>query len=140
MNFRGARHGPRGGDDLDINLIPLIDVLLVMLIFLAATTSFAHFTRLKVTLPQASAEQREPAALNLAVSQDGRYALNGAVLDVSAPGALAAALAQAAQGQTDPILVIDADAQAAHQSVVNAMEAARGAGITRVNFATQSPR
>ena len=82
MNFRGSR-GER--DELDINLIPLIDVLLVILIFLAASTSFARFTQLKVTLPQASAEQDTPPALEVAISQDGRYALNGTLIDVSTP-------------------------------------------------------
>jgi biopolymer transport protein ExbD len=136
MNFHGS--GRRGHDELEINLIPLIDVLLVILIFLAATTSFAQFTRLKITLPEASAERRENATLDIAVSQDGHYALNGALLDDGTPAAIAQALTRAAQGQADPILIINADAQATHQSVVNVMEAARQAGITRVNFAAQS--
>ena len=93
MNFRGSR-GDR--DELDINLIPLIDVLLVILIFLAATTSFTRFTQLKVTLPQASSEQDTPPALEVAVSQDGRYALNGTLIDVSTPPEIAEALRQAA--------------------------------------------
>jgi biopolymer transport protein ExbD len=126
MNFRGSR-GDR--DELDINLIPLIDVLLVILIFLAATTSFARFTQLKVTLP-----------LEVAVSQDGRYALNGTLIDVSTPPEIAEALRQAAAGKPEPLVVINADAQATHQSVINIMEAARLAGIGRVNFAAQTSR
>lgn len=137
MNFRGSR-GER--DELDINLIPLIDVLLVILIFLAATTSFARFTQLKVTLPQASMEQDTPPALEVAVSQDGRYALNGTLIDVSTPPEIADALRQAAAGKTEPLVVINADAQATHQSVINVMEAARLAGIGRVNFAAQTAR
>ncbi|CAB3659057.1 MULTISPECIES: ExbD/TolR family protein [Achromobacter] len=137
MNFRGPR-GER--DELDINLIPLIDVLLVILIFLAATTSFARFTQLKVTLPQASMEQDTPPALEVAVSQDGRYALNGTLIDVSTPPEIAEALRQAAAGKTEPLVVINADAQATHQSVINIMEAARLAGIGRVNFAAQTTR
>jgi len=137
MNFRG----PAGGrDELDINLIPLIDVLLVILIFLAATTSFARFTQLKVTLPQAAADQQAPPALEVAVSQDGRYALDGTLLDAATPADIAVALAQAAQGKAEPVLVINADAQATHQAVVNVMEAARLAGIGRVNFAAQTAR
>ncbi|WP_251863363.1 biopolymer transporter ExbD [Achromobacter sp. Marseille-Q4962] len=136
MNFRGR--GNR--DELDINLIPLIDVLLVILIFLAATTSFAKFTQLKVTLPEASAAQDMPAALEVAVSQDGRYALNGTLIDVSTPAEIADTLRQAAAGKTEPMIIINADAQATHQSVINVMEAARLAGIGRVNFAAQTSR
>ncbi|MGN6579302.1 MAG: ExbD/TolR family protein [Bordetella sp.] len=135
MNFRS---NGRGHDDVEINLIPLIDVLLVILIFLAATTSFAHFTRLKITLPQAAAEQQESAPLQIAVSQDGHYALNGNLIDGSTTADIAKALAQAAQGQSSPLLMINADAQATHQSVVNVMEAARQAGIVRLNFAAQT--
>jgi len=134
MNFRGRDQS----GEIEINLVPLIDVLLVMLIFLAATTSFAHFTRLKITLPEAAAEQQESAPLEIAVSQDGHYALNGSLLDAGTTADIAQALTQAAQGKTAPLLVINADAQATHQSVVNVMEAARQAGIERVNFAAQS--
>lgn len=135
MNFRGEG---RGRDEVEINLIPLIDVLLVILIFLAATTSFAHFTRLKITLPQAAAEQQEPAPLEIAVSQDGHYALNGTLIDGSTTADIARALMQAVQGKPSPVLLINADAQATHQSVVNVMEAARQAGIERLNFAAQT--
>ena len=137
MNFRGR---DLGRDELDINLIPLIDVLLVILIFLAATTSFARYTQLKVTLPQAAAGQEAPRAIEVAISQDGHYALNGILLDAVAPPEIAAALAHASQGRADAVLVINADAQATHQSVVNVMEAARQAGIARVNFAAQTAR
>lgn len=135
MNFRG---NGRGRDDVEINLIPLIDVLLVILIFLAATTSFAHFTRLKITLPQAAAEQQESAPLQIAISQDGHYALNGNLIDGSTTADIARALTQAAQGKSSPLLMINADAQATHQSVVNVMEAAKEAGIERLNFAAQT--
>lgn len=135
MNFRGEG---RGRDEVEINLIPLIDVLLVILIFLAATTSFAHFTRLKITLPQAAAEQQESAPLEIAVSQDGHYALNGTLIDGSTTADIARALMQAVQGKPSPVLLINADAQATHQSVVNVMEAARQAGIERLNFAAQT--
>jgi len=137
MNFGGLRDNQ---DELEINLIPLIDVLLVILIFLSATTSFARFTQLKVVLPQADAEEETTAALEIAVSHDGRYALNGELLDGSTPAGLAEALRQAAAGKADPVVVINADAQATHQSVINVMEAARLAGLGRVNFATQAAR
>ena len=139
MNFRGSR-GHRGGDELDINLIPLIDVLLVMLIFLAASTTFARYTQLEVTLPEATANEQATAPLEVAISQDGHYALNGVLLDGADPASMADALRLAAGSQTTPVVVINADAQASHQSVVNVMEAARQAGIGRVNFAAQAPR
>jgi biopolymer transport protein ExbD len=136
MNFGNSRDQ----DVLEINLIPLIDVLLVILIFLAATTSFARFSQLKVTLPQASAEQKAVAPIEVAISQDGHYALNGNLLEASTATEIADGLRNAAAGKTDPVLVINADALATHQTVVNVMEAARLAGIARVNFATQTAR
>jgi biopolymer transport protein ExbD len=136
MNFGNHRRH----DELEINLIPLIDVLLVILIFLAATTSFARFSQLKVTLPQAAAEQRAAAPIEVAISQDGHYALDGRLLEASTTSDIAEALRRAVAGKADPVLVINADAQATHQTVVNVMEAARLAGIARVNFATQTAR
>ncbi|WP_256977356.1 MULTISPECIES: ExbD/TolR family protein [Alcaligenaceae] len=138
MNFGGSRS--RRGDELEINLIPLIDVLLVILIFLAATTSFARFSQLKVTLPQAAAEQQAVAPIEVAISQDGHYALDGKLLDAATASDIAAALRAAVANRKDPVLVINADALATHQTVVNVMEAARQAGIARVNFATQTAR
>lgn len=137
MNF-GHSHDEH--PELEINLIPLIDVLLVVLIFLAATTSFARFTQLKVRLPQADAQAESLATLDIAVSHDGRYALNGDLLDDATPAGIAQALRQACADKANPMLVINADAQATHQSVVNVMEAARMAGIGRVNFAAQAAR
>jgi Biopolymer transport protein len=128
------------GDELEINLIPLIDVLLVILIFLAATTSFMRQTALEVALPQADAQAVASASLELAISREGRYALAGKLLDDATPEGLAAALSAAAAGRSEPVLVINADAQATHQSVVTAMQAARLAGIARVDFAAQTAR
>lgn len=137
MNFR-SRRGDR--DELDINLIPLIDVLLVILIFLAATTSFARYTQLEITLPEAAVEADTPPAIALDVSRDGRYAINGTVVDAADAADLANTLALAVAGKEAPLLLINADAQATHQAVVNVMEAARLAGISRVNFAAQNAR
>ncbi len=124
-------------EPLEINLIPLIDVLLVMLIFLAATTTFSRQGVLKVELPQSAAEASAPASIELAISRDGQYALGTNLVPQSDPVALAQALRAAAVGQQDPVVVIFADAMAAHQFVVTAMQAARQAGIARVQFATQ---
>ena len=137
MNFR--RH--RGeSDDIDINFIPLIDVLLVILIFLAATTSFARHTQLEILLPEANSELETPSEILIDVSRDGRFALNNTLIDVSTPSDIAALLSVAASGKKEPTLLINADAQATHQSVVMVMEAARLAGVSRVNFAAQDTR
>jgi len=135
MNFRSGRTD----DDLEINLIPLIDVLLVILIFLAATTSFTRYSQMKLTLPEARAETLQDDALNIAISQQGIYALDGQLLPGSTAQALSGALRAAAGGRDDVVLIINADALSSHESVVRVMEAARLAGIARVNFATRNP-
>lgn len=136
MNF-SRRH--RNQDDLDINLIPLIDVLLVILIFLAATTSFTRISQLKIALPEASADaSSDKQAINIAVSQDGLYALDGQLISGRETADIAAALQNDAKRTEDATLIINADALSSHESVVRVMEAARQAGIHRVNFATQS--
>ncbi len=122
-------------DTLDINLIPLIDVLLVMLIFLAATTTFARQGVLKVLLPQAQATS--PAVIEITVSQDGRFAVGQQLIPGADMAALTAALTLAQKGLEDPVVVIHADAMAAHQFVIRAMQAARDAGLGRVQFAAQ---
>lgn len=134
MNF----HHRRPHDEPEINLIPLIDVLLVILIFLAASTSFTQTRQLQVALPQAQAQALDTGrALDLAISRDGQYALNGHYLEAADDAALASALRQAAEGHPDIALRIDADGQASHASVVRALEAARVAQIGRVQFLTQ---
>jgi len=135
MRFR--RQSP--DDEVEINLIPLIDVLLVILIFLAATTSFTRLNQIKVTLPEARADAVDTTAMNMAISQDGLYALDGELLASSELGDIVLALQAAKGAKTDAILIINADAQSTHESVVRVMEAAQRAGIERVNFATQSP-
>ena len=135
MNFRRGQ----ADDELEINLIPLIDVLLVILIFLAATTSFTRYTQMKLALPEAQADALETDAIDVAISQEGLYALNGQLLSGTTAQDMAQALQAATGGKPDAVLIINADAQTTHESVVRVMEAARLAGIVRVNFATQSP-
>ena len=135
MNFRrGIRR-----DEPEINFIPLIDLLLVILIFLMVTTTYSRFTELQVDLPSANADQaaERPAEIVVAVAADGRYLLDAGTPQVLAPEALVAELVRAASGQREPVLVIHADAGARHQSVVAVLEAARQAGIARVTFAAQ---
>lgn len=135
MNFRRSLPA----DEPEINLIPLIDILLVILIFLAATTSFHRYQQLNVSLPQASAQSITGEPLRLAISQDGLYALDTHLLDGTSVADIAAALNLAGRGQDDPVLLINADAQAPHQAVITALEAARQAGISHVSFATRGP-
>ncbi len=124
-------------EEPEVNLIPLIDVLLIVLIFLAVSTTYSRFAELKIQLPSADATTpaTPPNIINVAVTADGRYALDKAMLPDSA--SLAEALMRAAQGREDVLLVINADAQAPHQSVISVMEASRLAGIVRISFATQ---
>lgn len=135
MNFR-----PRAKEEPEINLIPFIDVLLVILIFLMLTTTYSKFTELQLTLPVADAEQQRdrPKEVIVAVAADGRYAVNKTGLDGKSVEALAAALQEAAKAGPGSIVIISADATAPHQSVVTVMEAARRVGLTQITFATQS--
>lgn len=135
MNF----HHRRDHDETEINLIPLIDVLLVILIFLAASTSFTRHRQLQVVLPQAQAEAPDASPfLELAISRDGLYALDGHYIDAADDAALADGLRQAASSKPDIALRIDADGQASHAAVVRALEAARLAHIGKVHFLTQA--
>lgn len=132
-------HPGRRREEPEINFIPLIDLLLVILIFLMVTTTFSKFTELQVELPSANADQaaERPAEIIVAVAADGRFLLDaGSPRFVQADG-LVTELGRAAAGRTDAVLVIHADAGARHQSVVAVLEAARQAGIARVTFAAQ---
>ena len=126
-------------EDPEVNLIPLIDVLLVILIFLMISTTYSKFTELKITLPTADAEklQNHPQEIIVAVSSGGEYAVNKQLLPGRSVSALTQSLLDASKGKTDTMVVISADAQATQQSVVNVMEAARAAGLSRLTFATQ---
>ena len=133
MNFR-----PRTKDEPEINLIPFIDVLLVILIFLMLTTTYSKFTELQITLPTANADasRDRPKEIVVAVSADGRYAVNKQPLEVRDVDAVAAALRGVAA--KDSVLIISADATAPVQAVVTVMDAARREGLTQITFAAQS--
>lgn len=125
-------------EPIDINLIPLIDVLLVMLIFLAATTTFTREKTLTITLPSAQAESQTGKPIELIISQDGRMAIGQRLFDPQDTEVLEQALHTLAAQLENPVVMILADAMASHQSVVSAMQAARRAGIGKIHFATQS--
>lgn len=127
-------------EEPEINLIPFIDVLLVVLIFLMLSTTYSRFTELQVNLPAAEADKlrERPGEVIVAVSADGRYAINRKGVDGRSVDVLTAELAAAAQGRADSVVIVSADAMAAHQSVVNVLDAARRAGLSRVTFAAQA--
>jgi biopolymer transport protein ExbD len=127
-------------EEPEINLIPFIDVLLVVLIFLMLSTTYSRFTELQIHLPTADAEKlrERPAEIIVAVSSDGRYAVNRNPVDGRSVELLTSTLAAAAGGRADAMVIISADATAPHQSVVNVLDAARRAGLPRLTFAAQT--
>ena len=135
MNFRRRR-----SEAPEINLIPFIDVLLVVLIFLMLTTTYSKFTEMQLRLPVADAQaQRDyPKEVIVAVSSDGRYMINKVAVEGRSVDAVASALRDAATAGRDSVVIISADAATAHQSVITVMEAARRTGMSQITFATQS--
>jgi biopolymer transport protein ExbD len=134
------RFSRRHIEEPEINLIPFIDVLLVVLIFLMLSTTYSRFTELQINLPAADAEKlrERPGEVIVAVAADGRYAVNRKQVDGRSVELLAAELNAAAGGRNDTVVIISADAMAAHQAVVNVLDAARRAGLTRLTFAAQT--
>ncbi len=136
MNFRrGSAH-----EEPELNLIAMIDVLLVILIFLMVTTTYSRFAELQINLPSADAEKPadQPDPVNVAVDAAGHYMVDKTAVAFSTPASLGAELRRAAGSQTDPVIVINADANATHQAVIHVMEAARIAGFGRITFTTQA--
>ena len=135
MNFR-----PRTKDEPEINLIPFIDVLLVVLIFLMLSTTYSKFTEMQLKLPVADTEtQRDyPKELIVAISADGNYSINRVPVGGRAIDNVATAMAEGAKAGKDTVVVISADASARHQAVITVMEAARRVGLNQITFATQS--
>ena len=135
MNFK--KHSR---DEPEINLIPFIDVLLVVLIFLMLSTTYSKFTELQIKLPLADAEKQRdyPKEVIVAVSSDGRYAVNKTPVEGRSLQAVGQALIEAATAGKDSVIIISADASATHQAVITVMEAARRSGFSQITFATQS--
>lgn len=136
MNFqRGKRH-----DDLEMNLVPLIDVLLVIIIFLVVSATFSRTSELQINLPtaEANATQEKPLTIEVGVDASGKYTVNNKGLAETSVAAISQALQSAANGGKEPTVIINADANTTHQSVVNVMEASRVAGYTHITFATQA--
>ena len=127
-------------EDPEINFIPLIDVLLVILIFLMVTTTYSRFAELQINLPTAEAGKPPelPAQLDVAVDAKGNTTINRTAAPAGNASVLGEALKRAAVDMKDPVIVINADANASHQSVVRVMEAAQLAGYPKITFTTQA--
>lgn len=134
MNFQRGRMR----EEPEINLIPLIDVLLVILIFMMVTTTYSKFSELQINLPQAAGEKSDTQnnEINVAVDASEHYAINSVGTAFSNVENLAQALRKAAGDRKEPTIIINADAKAPHQAVINIMEAARIAGYSRITFTT----
>ena len=128
-------------EEPEINFIPLIDVLLVILIFLMVTTTYSRYSELKINLPTAEAPKTPERVeqIDIAVDAKGAYSVNKNVIGSANREQLVAELRRAASGMKDPIIVISADADAAHQSVIRIMEAAQTAGYGKITFTIQAP-
>ncbi len=127
-------------EEPEINFIPLIDVLLVILIFLMVTTTYSRFAELQINLPTAEAgtPPERPAQIDVAVDVQGKYVVNKTPITFNGPDAFSQELRRVAGDMKEPVIVISADANAPHQSVINVMEAARIAGYGKITFTTRS--
>lgn len=135
MNFQRGRRR----EELEINLIPMIDVLLVILIFLMITTTYSKFSGLEINLPTADAPQtkEQPDEINVIVTATGQIMVNKVVVGARDVESIAAAMRRLTGASKEPIVIINADAKAAHQSVIDVMQAAQQAGLSHISFAIQ---
>ena len=135
MNFQKGKKT----DEFEINFIPLIDVLLVIIIFLVVSTTFARFSQLKINLPTAEANVADKNLdfINVTISKEGQYSINQKLISARTVAELTIKLREISAGNMDNPLVINADALASHQSVINVMEASRQAGLTKITFSTK---
>jgi biopolymer transport protein ExbD len=136
MNFQRGRYK----EEPEINLVPLIDVMMVILIFLMITTTYSKYTELQINLPTAQADKQpeRPNEIAVLVNAQGQYVINRNPVPFKSVEQLAEELRRAGGTLKDPVIVISADAAATHQSVVRVMEAARVAGLSQITFTTQS--
>ena len=138
MNFQRGR----SREEPEINLIPMIDVLLVIIIFLMLTTTYSKFSGLEINLPTADASKQsdQPNEIDVAVTASGQILINKSPLTAADVKSISDALRRAAGSRQDPIIVINADAKATHPRVIAVMQAAQAAGYPPISFATQAPR
>jgi len=139
MNFQRGR----GREPLEINLVPLIDVMMVIIIFLMITTTYSRYTELQINLPSAAEAEKQPERANeisVLVNAQGQYVVNRRAVPFRSVDELAEELRRAASGAKQPMVVISADANATHQAVIRVMEAARLAGLSQITFTTQAAK
>jgi biopolymer transport protein ExbD len=138
VNFQRGREK----EPLEINLVPLIDVMMVILIFLMITTTYNKYSELQINLPTADADKQMERSNEIAVlvNTQGQYVINRRPVVFRTVEQLADELKRAAASAKEPVVVISADATATHQAVVRVMEAARVAGLTQITFTTQSTK
>ncbi|HEY3076196.1 MAG TPA: biopolymer transporter ExbD [Burkholderiales bacterium] len=138
MNFQRGREK----EPLEINLVPLIDVMMVILIFLMITTTYNKYSELQINLPSADADKQLERSNEIAVlvNAQGQYVINRRPVVFRTVNELADELKRAGGGAKEPVVVISADATATHQAVIRVMEAARLAGLSQITFTTQSTK
>lgn len=132
------RKRPRHEDE--INVVPFIDILLVLLIFFMVSSRFTHNAELRLDLPTAevtAGQQRQPETIELAVHENGSYSINGRALVDNKPETLRSGLLEVAGSRTDIPMILSADAKATHQSVVTAMDVAGQLGFSRLSITTR---
>ncbi|MCX7135757.1 MAG: biopolymer transporter ExbD [Proteobacteria bacterium] len=136
MNFGRSRVK----EDPEMNLIPLIDVLLVIIIFLMLTTTYSRFAELQINLPTADAEKQADRAneISIVVSAAGQYFIGKTPVAARDAGGLSAEMRRVGATMKDPVVIINADAATTHQSVITVMQAAQQAGYGQISFATQT--
>jgi len=135
MNFQRGRQR----EEPEINLIAMIDVLLVILIFLMISTTYSKFSGLEINLPTADATQNkeQPNEINVVITAAGEILVNKAAIPGREIQAIASAMKRLAGDGKEPVVIINADAKATHQSVIDVMQAAQQAGLSHISFATQ---
>jgi len=138
LNFQRGQ----GKEPLEINLVPLIDVMMVILIFLMVTTTYNKYTELQINLPSADSDKPAERANEIAVlvNAQGQYVINRRAVVYRSVEQIADELKRAGGGAKEPVVVISADANATHQAVIRVMEAARLAGLSQITFTTQSSK
>jgi biopolymer transport protein ExbD len=138
LNFQRGREK----EGLEINLVPMIDVMLVILIFLMVTTTYSKYTELQINLPSAQAERQSdrPNEIAILVSAQGQYVVNKTPVPYKSVEQLAEEMRRAGAALKEPVVVITADAAATHQAVIRVMEAARIAGLSQITFTTQATK
>lgn len=135
MKFRPSR-----SEEPELNLVPLIDVLLMTLIFLVVTTSFSKEAHLRITLPEATVQKKvKTGTMSVVIDARGRYYIDDKQLLKTTPEVLRNAMLLTAGGNKDPVVIIHADAKTPHEAVIRVMDAARRLGYTNLTFATQQP-